>query len=54
MLWFKLYKPVGEEHLAMRGRGPASYPDLVRRTLVQFVDPEKRINLTPLKPGVGW
>jgi len=50
----EVYKPVDENHLAMRGRGPAGYQDLVRRTLVQFVDPEKRINLPPLKPGVGW
>jgi hypothetical protein len=50
----EVYKPVGEDHLAMRGRGPAGYQDLVRRTLVQFVDPQKRISLPPLKPGVGW
>jgi choline dehydrogenase-like flavoprotein len=50
----EVYKPVGENHLAMRGRGPAGYNDLVRRTLVKFVDPEKRIALPPLKPGVGW
>jgi hypothetical protein len=50
----EVYKPVGENHLAMRGRGPAEYQDLVRRTLVEFVDPEKRIALPPIKPGVGW
>jgi len=50
----EVYKPVGEDHLAMRGRGPAGYQDLVRRTLVRFVDPQKRISLPPLKPGVGW
>lgn len=50
----EVYKPVGEDHLAMRGRGPAGYQDLVRRTLVQFVDPQKRIGLPPLKTGVGW
>ena len=50
----EVYKPVGEDHLAMRGRGPAGYQDLVRRTLVQFVDPQNRIALPPLKPGVGW
>ncbi len=50
----EVYKPVGEDHLAMRGRGPAGYQDLVRRTLVKFVDPERRIALPPLKPGVGW
>jgi hypothetical protein len=50
----EVYKPVGEEHLAMRGRGPAGYQDLVRRTLVKFVDSDKRIALPPLKPGVGW
>jgi hypothetical protein len=38
----------------MRGRGPAGYQDLVRRTLVRFVDPQKQISLPPLKPGVGW
>ena len=48
------YKPVGEDKLAMRGRGQASYMDLIRRTIVKFVDPEKRIALPPLKPGVGW
>jgi hypothetical protein len=50
----EVYKPVGEEQLALRGRGPAGFQDLVRRTLVKFVDPEKRIALPPLKPGVGW
>jgi hypothetical protein len=50
----EIYKPVGEDQLAMRGRGPAGYQDLLRRTLVRFVDPEKRIGLPPLKPGVGW
>ena len=48
------YKPVGEDQLALRGRGPAGYQDLIRRTLVRFVDPERRIALPPLKPGVGW
>lgn len=50
------YKPVGEPEgtVALRGRGPAGYQDLVRRTLVKFVDPERRIALPPLKPGVGW
>lgn len=50
----EVYKPVGEDHLAMRGRGPASYQDLVRRTMVKFVDPERRIQLPPSRPGVGW
>jgi hypothetical protein len=50
----EVYKPVGSDQLAMRGRGPAGYQGLVRRTLVKFVDPEKRIALPPLKPGVGW
>jgi hypothetical protein len=50
----EVYKPVGEDHLALRGRGPAGYQDLVRRTLVSFVDPGKRIRLPPLAPGVGW
>ena len=48
------YKPVGQQEPALRGRGPAGYQDLVRRTLVKLVDPEKRIALPPLKPGVGW
>jgi hypothetical protein len=48
------YKPVGEDAPAMRGVGPAGYNDLVRRTLVKFVDPERRIALPPLKPGAGW
>ena len=34
--------------------GPAGHPNLVRRTPVKFVDPEKRIALPPVKPGVGW
>jgi hypothetical protein len=50
----EVYKPVGQEDLALRGRGPAGYQDAVRRTIVKFVDPEKRIALPPLKPGVGW
>lgn len=50
----EVYKPVGEEHLAMRGRGPADYQDLVRRTLVRLVDPERRIRLPPLRIGAGW
>lgn len=50
----EVYKPVGEDHLATRGRGPAGYQDLVRRTIVKFVDPERRIALPPLEPGVGW
>ncbi len=50
----EVYKPTGEYHLALRGRGPADYQDLVRRTLAQFVDPERRMALPPVKPGVGW
>ena len=50
----EVYKPVGQDDLALRGRGPAGYQDLVRRTLVKFVDPDKRIALPPSKPGVGW
>jgi len=50
----EVYKPVGDDHLALRGRGPAGYQDLVRRTLVKFVDPERRIALPPSKPGAGW
>jgi hypothetical protein len=50
----EVYKPVGEERPALRGRGPAAFQDLVRRTLVKFVDPEKRIALPPVQPGVGW
>jgi hypothetical protein len=50
----EVYKPVGEHRLAMRSRGPAGYQDNVRRTLVKFVDPERRIALPPVKPGVGW
>lgn len=45
---------MGEEHLALRGRGPAGYNDRLLRPLVKFVDPEKPIALPPLKPGVGW
>lgn len=50
----EVYKPVGQDDLALRGRGPAGYQDLVRRTLVKFVDPDKRIALPPSHPGVGW
>jgi hypothetical protein len=50
----EVYKPTGEDHLALRGRGPAGYQDLVRRTLVAFVDPQQRMSLPPIKPGVGW
>jgi len=50
----EVYKPVGQEDLALRGRGPAGYQDAVRRTIVKFVDPDRRIALPPLKPGVGW
>jgi hypothetical protein len=50
----EVYKPTGEDHLALRGRGPADYQDLVRRTLAQFVDPDRRMALPLVKPGVGW
>jgi hypothetical protein len=50
----EVYKPVGSDQLAMRGRGPAAYNDLVRRTLVKFVDPDQRMKLPKLSPGVGW
>jgi hypothetical protein len=50
----EVYKPVGEDHLALRGRGPASYNDLVRRMMVRFVDPENRINLPKPSRGAGW
>ena len=50
----EVYKPVGQDDLALRGRGPAGYQDAVRRTIVKFVDPEKRIALPPFKPGAGW
>jgi hypothetical protein len=50
----EVYKPVGSDQLGLRGRGPAAYNDLVRRTLVKFVDPEKRMKLPKLSPGVGW
>jgi hypothetical protein len=48
------YKPVGADHVALRGRGPAGFQDLVRRTLVKLVDPSHRIHLPPLSPGIGW
>ena len=50
----EVYKPVGEDHLAMRGRGPADYQDMVRRTIARFVDPQRRLSLPPVKPGIGW
>jgi hypothetical protein len=50
----EVYKPVGGDKPGIRGRGPAGYQDLVRRTMVKFVDPEKRIALPPVKPGAGW
>jgi hypothetical protein len=50
----EVYKPVGEDHLALRGRGPSDYQDMVRRTLASFIDPQQRLSLPPVKPGVGW
>jgi hypothetical protein len=50
----EVYKPVGQDDLALRGRGPAGYNDAVRRTMVKFVDPDRHIALPPFKPGVGW
>jgi hypothetical protein len=50
----EVYKPVGEDHLETRGRGPAGFQDMVRRTMASVVDPERRISLPPVKPGVGW
>lgn len=50
----EVYKPVGEDAPALRGRGPAGYQDAVRRLLVRLFDPEHRIVLPPLKPGAGW
>jgi hypothetical protein len=47
-------KPVGDNHPAVRSRGPAGFQDLVRRTLVKLVDPDQRITLPPVRPGVGW
>ena len=51
---WEVYKPVGNDYPALRSRGPAGFQDLVRRTLVRFVDPDRRIGLPPVKPGVGW
>lgn len=51
---WEVYKPVGDRYPALRGRGPAGFQDLVRRTLVRLVDPEQRIALPPLKPSAGW
>ena len=51
---WEVYKPVGEDYPALRRRGPAGFQDLVRRTLVKFVDLDRRIALPPVKPGVGW
>lgn len=50
----EVYKPTGECCLAIRGRGPVDYQDLVRWTIVKFVDPERRIAMPPVKPGLGW
>ncbi|HUG53178.1 MAG TPA: tetratricopeptide repeat protein [Vicinamibacteria bacterium] len=50
----EVYKPVGQDELGMRGRGPWAYNEIIRRTMVKFVDPERRISLPPSKPGVGW
>jgi len=50
----EVYKPVGSDQLGMRGRGPAAYNDLVRRTLVKFVDPEHRMKLPKQSVGAGW
>ena len=51
---WEVYKPVGDDYPALRSRGPAGFQDLVRRTLVKFVDTDRRIALPPVKPGVGW
>lgn len=51
---WEVYKPVGDDYPAVRSRGPAGFQDLVRRTLAKFVDPDQRIALPPVKPGVGW
>jgi hypothetical protein len=51
---WEIYKPVGEYQLAIRGRGPAGFQDLVRRALVRYVDPGQRIALPPVKPSAGW
>jgi hypothetical protein len=51
---WEVYKPVGDDTLAVRSRGPWGFQDLVRRTLVSLVDPEHRIALPASKPGVGW
>jgi hypothetical protein len=50
----EVYKPVGGNQLGTRGRGPWTYQDTVRRTIVKFVDPERRIALPASSPGVGW
>jgi hypothetical protein len=50
----EVYDPVGEEEVGMRGRGPWSYQETIRRTLVKLVDPERRISLPASKPGIGW
>ncbi len=51
---WEVYKPVGDDYPAIRGRGPAGFQDLVRRTLAKLVDPEHRIALPPVKPSAGW
>jgi hypothetical protein len=51
---YEVYKPVGDDRPALRGRGPWAYNEIVRRTMVKFVDPERRIALPPSRPGVGW
>ena len=51
---WEVYKPVGDHYPAIRGRGPAGFQDMTRRTLVKFVDPDRRIALPPLKPSAGW
>jgi hypothetical protein len=48
------YEEIGDDNGNVRSRGPWSYYELIRRTLVKFVDPDHRIALPPSKPGLGW
>lgn len=48
------YQPPESDDAVELARGPWSYYQLVRSTLVKYVDPEGRIALPASKPGHGW
>jgi hypothetical protein len=48
------YQPPESDDAVDLARGPWSYYQLVRSTLVKYVDPDGRIALPASKPGHGW